>query len=378
MTGSDIEVFCRQMECNYDGERYSVRDNGAVFRHPRQGKRQRPMDAQWTFGKPNEKTGYVEIAGVRVHRIVATAFHGLPPTPKHVVDHIDTNCRNNRPENLRWLTRLENALLNPITVKRIEFYCGSIEAFLEDPSRLRHGSLDRNIEWMRTVSAQEAQACRERMYLWAKSDKPSAGGGSLGEWVFKPSTPQNRSPETVTVNPQIAQACREHMQILAASEPLFRNPDGEVKPEPVAFQKRPATTLHEPPALVMAKTPGAAQRNWSILSEFPCCTQGAWEEPLAAYAERLKKGAIFARNDKSVTAVLDVAMTDDRQSLWVICEQRQENAVKPWALAKVTFEDGLYIHESRGTFFDKLGAEKQFCLAQGREWTGGDSIDDYC
>lgn len=48
---------------------------------------------------------------------IATAFHGEPPSPQYVVDHIDTNCRNNRPENLRWLTRLENALMNPITRK---------------------------------------------------------------------------------------------------------------------------------------------------------------------------------------------------------------------------------------------------------------------
>ena len=50
---------------------------------------------------------------------MATAFHGEPPTKEHVVDHIDTNKQNNRPENLRWVTRLENILLNPITAKRI-------------------------------------------------------------------------------------------------------------------------------------------------------------------------------------------------------------------------------------------------------------------
>ena len=43
----------------------------------------------------------MEIASERVHRIVATVFHGDSPTSEHVVDHIDTNKRNNRPENLR-------------------------------------------------------------------------------------------------------------------------------------------------------------------------------------------------------------------------------------------------------------------------------------
>src|SRR5947209_2628132 len=121
MTDVALHDFFQELDCTYDGEQYSVRDNGAVLRHPRHGKRRRSLDGLWTFGKPNDKTGYMELASVRVHRIVATAFHGVPPTPEHVVDHIDTNRRNNRPENLRWLTRLENALKNPITLKRIEF-----------------------------------------------------------------------------------------------------------------------------------------------------------------------------------------------------------------------------------------------------------------
>ena len=99
-------------KCFYKDERYYVRDNGAVFRYPLDGKRQRPTDNNWTFGKLNIKTGYLEIASVRIHRIVATAFHGEAPTKEHVVDHIDTNKQNNRPDNLRWVSRLENVLLN--------------------------------------------------------------------------------------------------------------------------------------------------------------------------------------------------------------------------------------------------------------------------
>lgn|GEM_PF-4821985 len=198
--------FHREAECSYDGERYSVRDNGSVLRHPPLGKRPRPTDNHWTFGKPNDKSGYMEIAAVRVHRIVATAFHGTPPTPEHVVDHIDTNRRNNRPENLRWLTRLENALLNPVTVKRIELVCGSLEAFLADPSKLRASNLIQNLSWMRTVTAEEAQACRERMHLWARSDK-APSGGSLGEWVFKPLSEQRQPADEGNPPPSPAHVC---------------------------------------------------------------------------------------------------------------------------------------------------------------------------
>ena len=167
----NVNHFEKEIECIYKEEKYSVRDNGGVLRHSIEGKRLRPTDNNWTFGKLNSKSGYLEIASVRIHRIVATAFNGEPPTKEHVVDHIDTNKQNNRPDNLRWVTRLENILLNPITARRIEIVCGSVEAFLADPSKFRDKFPDPNYEWMCAVSIQEAEASKERLLTWAKSDK---------------------------------------------------------------------------------------------------------------------------------------------------------------------------------------------------------------
>ena len=173
---SDVNDFKQEIECIYKDEKYSVRDNGAVFRYPRDGKRPRKYDNFWTFGKPNDKHGYMEIASVRVHIIVATAFHGPKPTKEHVVDHIDTNRRNNRPDNLRWVTRLENALDNPITRKRIIMRCGSIEAFLANPSLLQESDVTPDFSWMRTVTGAEAQVSKERLLAWAESEKQTSGG----------------------------------------------------------------------------------------------------------------------------------------------------------------------------------------------------------
>ena len=77
---SILNDYTEIKECSYKGEHYSVRDNGAVLRHAREGKRIRKDDNTWTFGKPNENTGYMEIGTERVHRIVAFAFLGEPPT----------------------------------------------------------------------------------------------------------------------------------------------------------------------------------------------------------------------------------------------------------------------------------------------------------
>ena len=108
-----LSQYSEIRECDFKERHYSVRDNGAIYRHPKKDCRPSKLDCIWTFGSKDNKTGYMLYGGVRVHQIVATAFHGTPDDPHMVIDHKDTNRCNNRPENLAWVTRLENALNNP-------------------------------------------------------------------------------------------------------------------------------------------------------------------------------------------------------------------------------------------------------------------------
>ena len=178
--------------CLYKEREYLVRDNGCVFRKSNKNKKG-VLDDKWTFGRKDSRSGYMLIGSERVHRIVATAFHGEPSDKELVVDHIDTNRANNRPENLRWVTKLENALGNPITRAKIIFLCGSIEKFLEDPSILHmYSNLDKDISWMRTVTKEEACISRERLEEWAKRNSQSnesstLTGKPLNDWIFQKS-----------------------------------------------------------------------------------------------------------------------------------------------------------------------------------------------
>ena len=313
-----LVVFDREMRCEYKGRVYKVRDNGAVCRLHKLGCPASKWDDIWTFGKPNDKTGYMEIAGERVHRIVAYAFHGNPPTDQHVVDHIDTNRRNNRPENLRWLTRLENALNNPITRARIENICGSIDVFLADPSVLRgHERLDPNFHWMRTVTPDEARTSLERLMKWAKEPTKSQGG-SLGEWLF-----------------------REHQFSTPPYTPM--------QYQPFSPYQLPETEVYEPPILdeeTQSLTPNVVQINWKTPTEFPCCPQQFSGNPLEAYRANLKEGKVFSTNEYGDSNILKFGIY--QSELWVMC--RTNMVFKDYGFTQITYKDGIFYHRSKGVY----------------------------
>ena len=90
---------------------YSISSHGRVARIAG-GQGARPLLRKQDV----ESTGYVRVRlsenGIRlrlsVHRLVALAFLGPPPTKKHQVAHYDGVKTNNRAENLRWATCKEN------------------------------------------------------------------------------------------------------------------------------------------------------------------------------------------------------------------------------------------------------------------------------
>ncbi|WP_193174910.1 HNH endonuclease signature motif containing protein [Oricola nitratireducens] len=315
-----IDQFDSELEVTYREERYSVRDNGAIFRLNKYRKRARLLDKQWTFGRQTPSTGYMLLAGVPVHRIVCSAFHGAPPSDQHVVDHIDTNRANNRPENLRWVTRLENVLLNPISARRIEFVYGSIEAFFENPKGVQTYTDFPDVSWMRTVTKDEAQEAKESLLEWAQSGAVPKGG-ALGEWLY------GKSKYT--------------------------------EPEPASEEYD-------------SLTPSVVQVHWRVPSEFPACPSRVTEDALVKYASSLEFGHVFVRNDIYQGLVVQHSLSDNG----LVVLSHSPSGVKDWAIAHISTKDALFYHKSEGTFFTLQGALKKFCRLAGDEFD--ESIDDYC
>ena len=354
-----LEVFDREMQCEYKDRQYLVRDNGAICRLPKEGCRPSKMDNVWSFGTKNPDNGYMIFTGnIRVHQVVCTAFHGPEPQPHMVVDHIDTNRCNNRPENLRWLTRLENALNNDATRKKIIYLCGSIEAFIENPAILRTKALPPDVSWMKTVTKEEAAACKKHIEEWAKRDsKPQGTGKGLGDWVFS--------------DEEMAGARKWNGgQLLPDYKPWAQQ-----KAEIEEMNRR---IYEEQYGLKESLTPGALQLNWKVPSEFPLCPAQHSPTPLQDYLANLKTGEVFCHNDVYESVVFKADISENGNTLAVITTSEHVKGGSGYVLCTITYQDGHFIHENQHSYFEEIDAEKYFTLALGREWTGGDVFDDFC
>lgn len=312
-----LDVYDEERICEYRGEVYSVRDNGAVMRHARDGEKTRKLDNSWTFGIVDKQHGYMRFSSEAVHRIVATAFHGPAPSEQHIVDHQDTNRQNNRPENLRWVTKIENILINEITCKKLEMSCGcSIEQILADISILQNKRLSTDIAWMKTVSQEEAAESLKSWKQWARD---------------------------------------------AAEQKTVRMREGRRERE----EKRSFLPRHN-----YGNSPSAMQ--------YPLEPKAA-EASLEDYYNELKlKHTLAYKNhygEISSYRITDFYLNRETNVLTVATEL--EDGLKKYYLTYITIEDNHFSYEAR-SFFSPEGQKKYMTIARGEKWTGGEVIDDYC
>jgi len=311
-----VDNYTQERECTYKGERYVVRDNGAVKRLPKEHSRKRPLDSKWTFGNTNKQEGYMSICGVPIHRIVATAFHGEPKDPQYVVDHINTNRQDNTPGNLRWVTRFENTFLNPITCKKLELLTKlTIDEILQNPRILDNYTLPKSIDWMRKVSPKESQNCYQNLMNWAKNSniKPTTKRGAIGEWVYQT---ENVPLEEVTLKTNKA------------------------------------------------------------LKVYPCCPTTNEKKSLENYQIKLKPGNIFLKTDYAEYVVIESIIFNKK--LIVRSKSVDEDAVKPWYVSSVTLENGRFEHELVTSCFTEEGSKEYFDIMQDKPWESHHSIDYSC
>ena len=367
-----IEKYNEVRDCIYKDEYYSVRDNGAILRHQREGMSKRKLDEIWSFGTPNMVTGYMDFCGERVHRIVATAFHGPAPSEQHVVDHIDTNRRNNRPENLRWLTKLENILCNEITRKKIELICGSIEAFLENPKLLYgHETIDSNFKWMKNVTKEEAKNCLENWRQWAKNASPNpdfkSGESQLGDWLFdKPVSECSNSKASHHVTTNTSEAYDEDNYYEPEEDNTIDTNEWLAKTFGVKEEIEKAS--QEEDFIYDSLTSSAKQYLWTTPTEFPCCPSQTAENGLELYKDNLKEGNVFSKNIYGTYYVIDKAVIPDKNMLAIISTNNGgEGVYRSYSVSGVKIDKGFFIHISFRCFSTREEATHYYKVQIGEE-----------
>ncbi len=112
------------------------------------------------------------------------------------------------------------------------------------------------------------------------------------------------------------------------------------------------------------------QCRWSAKYYFPCCPEQIGVIPLDNYFQNFKIGAVFAYNDDSPKLIIvKFIRAKDNLSILVFCEREgitcEREGFKPWLIAKITFEDGVFAHFNLGSYFEKDDADQEFCIEQG-------------
>lgn len=354
----NIDDYNEVRDCTYKDEHYSARDNGAVMRHQRDGLSKRKLDNVWSFGKLDTSTGYMMFCGKRVHQIVAIAFHGPAPSEQHVVDHIDTNRQNNRPENLRWLTKLENILNNEITRKKVELICGSVEAFLENPQLLYgHETKDPNFSWMRNVTKEEAQNCLQNWTHWSKTAKPNSdykkAESHVGEGIYSPPKKQKSNPIINTLS--------DWQGDYKTTEKVNYIPELEEKEEVAKIEEV---------EWFDSLTPSAKQ-SWHTATEFPCCPSEVSDNALLEYKENLKEGALFSKGvyDSFYSYYVISRNINEKKNMLVVLSwnKGEEHYMGTYSLTCVKIEKGYYVHMAFKRFSTKEDATHFYRVLLGEE-----------
>ena len=109
--------------------------------------------------------------------------------------------------------------------------------------------------------------------------------------------------------------------------------------------------------LVKAKSPETAwQINWKTPTDFLCCPETIGANPIEEYFNRIVIGEAYNSTNfygsNEVQKVIDKAHTMENTIIVLSCNP---NSIKPYALSKIHYFEGKFIHESLGTFFEEDG-----------------------
>ena len=115
------------------------------------------------------------------------------------------------------------------------------------------------------------------------------------------------------------------------------------------------------------------QKNWKTPTRFHL-TPNKENSTIEDYFNNLGVGDVILENQYSQRYIVDFVLHNDT----ILIQTFADQDIKQHGFLSISLDkDGYFIHEG-SVFFSETVAIKTMILAQGKEWTGGDCVDDYC
>ena len=179
VNGAVVRFKASDDDDQYPGERWAVVGTHAVSSYGR------VEDNRWHnryVPKPQTESGYCKAFGSYVHRLVMEAFGTQQPSLDHTIDHINRVRHDNRIENLRWASKVDqNANQKKQRKNDSSAMAKAVVATLPDGTILQFASVMEAEKSTAVGYRRISEACSGK--AWNKHDKHvHKGSGIRFDW----------------------------------------------------------------------------------------------------------------------------------------------------------------------------------------------------
>ena len=262
----------------------------------------------------------------------------------------------------------------------------------------------------------KSEAWQRKRYVVLKRDKGICQRcGAKAEQVHHKKYARNIGTEPIKWLESICKEC--HYKLHSKSTKSFFNPSIFYKSNPVPLKKKSTAKSNEPKdynsttnyiTAIESKSPNnSLQTNWRWAVEMNLCPITNSKQPLIDYYNNIKIDKIFCEDKNKGMhpkgldtyhlkwKVIEYSLSEKKDKIWLIIKCENPPYSTKFLLIEITFfkelkiriyknkwmiesKSNVFLHNRFSRSFVTLdGAKKMLFEKQGKEWDGGEVVDDW-